>query len=381
MKKFITAWGSVSSITDRRPETYAKDVTLRYPLACNIRGNKIRLRFSNFCGTEPVTLSKVTVAKTLAMREFDEKTIKDVTFGGKASATIPAGGELVSDEIYIPFDASSGVTVCIYLKDFTLMRSSVVAIGPLSHGFYSSGDRTKSGVLPLDFSRSTDSVYFLTGLDVFGEGKGVICYGDSWTAQSWPDYLSMLCGEGTAVVRKAASGTRVLREYKCMTYESYGLSGAHRFEREIDEVCGADSVIIQHGINDIIHPVGVEVNPFRPMSDLPTVKELEDGLLFYIDKAKARSLKVYMGTLLPIGGWRTYAPFREEMRVEINEFIRNLKGIDGVVDFDAALRSSSDPTRVQDNLIGADRLHPSEEGYKVMAKEAYKVLTGGNSKG
>ena len=53
------------------------------------------------------------------------------------------------------------------------------------------------------------------------------------------------------------------RQYDNITYESYGLSGKRRFSHEVP-TDGADTVIIQQGINDIIHPVGVEVNPFRP---------------------------------------------------------------------------------------------------------------------
>ena len=60
-----------------------------------------------------------------------------------------------------------------------------------------------------------------------------------------------------AIVRRAASGTRILRQYNNITYDSYGLKGATRFPREA-KVSGADTIIIQHGINDIIHPVGVE---------------------------------------------------------------------------------------------------------------------------
>ena len=86
--------------------------------------------------------------------------------------------------------------------------------------------------------------------------------------------------------------------------DSYGLKGSIRFPREA-KVSGADSIIIQHGINDIIHPVGTEVNPFRPWSDLPTADELIQGLRQYITQAKEYGLKVYMGTLLPIYGWRT----------------------------------------------------------------------------
>ena len=47
-------------------------------------------------------------------------------------------------------------------------------------------------------------------------------------------------------------------------------------------MAGADAVIIQHGINDIIHPVGVEVNKFRPWSDMPTAADLIEGVEEYI---------------------------------------------------------------------------------------------------
>lgn len=109
----------------------------------------------------------------------------------------------------------------------------------------------------------------------------MICYGDSITAQAWPDELMLrLLREGkkhTSVIRRAASGTRILRQYDCITYDSYGLKGSNRFSHEIPTF-GADTIIIQQGINDIIHPVGCDINPFRPMSDLPTAEELIDGL-------------------------------------------------------------------------------------------------------
>lgn len=45
-----------------------------------------------------------------------------------------------------------------------------------------------------------------------------------------------------------------------------------------------------------------------------------------------------MGTLLPIFGWRTYATFRDDLRNEVNAWIRSTKEIDGCIDFDLALR-------------------------------------------
>ena len=260
------------------------------------------------------------------------------------------------------------------------MRSAVVITGPLSGGFYSVGNQTLTSVLPLNETRTTQTYYFFTGADVFTEdnNRAVICYGDSITSQNWPDELQLLCNADpynqTAIIRRAASGTRVLREYSCITYESYGLCGKRRFEREISTVSGAAAVIIQQGINDVIHPVGTEVNPFRPMSDLPTAQELENGLKFYLDAAKKHNLKTFVGTLLPIFGWRTYAPFREDLKEEINAWLRGSCGADGLIDFDKALRSEKDARAFKQGFDSGDHLHPSESAYKQMALTAFDKI-------
>ena len=379
MAKWVTVWGNATSVNERRPETYARDITLRYPVKCAFGGNTVRLHFSNFCGTEPVTLNHVTVAPAVSDREINLKDAALVTFSGNESVTIGAGQEIFSDEIPFRVKPKGGVSVSFYLKDFTLMRSAVVITGPLSKGFYSLGNRALSSVLPVESTRSTNIYYFLTGLDVLtGDDKRcVVCYGDSITSQSWPDYLAMKCMDDpynvTAVVRRAASGTRILREYTCITYESYGLSGRHRFEREISSVSGADTVIIQQGINDIIHPVGTDVNPFRPMSDLPALSELEAGMEYYIDIAKKYKLKALLGTLLPIYGWRTYAPFREQMKNGFNDWIRSYANgkADGVIDFDKLLRSEYLTCEFAEGYDSGDHLHPSEKAYAAMAELAF----------
>lgn len=379
MNKWTTVWGNATSVAEHRPETYAKNITLRYLVKCAFGGSRIRLHFSNFCGTEAITLSKVSIASATADRQIDLKSVKKVTFSGNDSVEIKAGEELFSDET--DFSAQKGETlaVSIYLKDFTLMRSGVVITGPLTKGFFSVGDATEAETLPLDFTRTLSTYYFLTGVDVLAsEGCScIICYGDSITSQSWPDYLALKYlneGKDIAVIRRAASGTRILREYKCITYESYGLKGENRFEREISTVSGASAVIIQQGINDIIHPVGTEVNPFRPMSDLPTVDELEEGIKNYVKIARRYNLAVYLGTLLPIYGWRTYAPFREEMKEEFNRRIRQNTYADGCIDFDKRVRSAENPSAFKEGFDSGDHLHPDESAYSAMAEEAYGGL-------
>ena len=124
------------------------------------------------------------------------------------------------------------------------MRSGVVITGPLSGGYFAVGNQTEEAVLGMDTSKKTHTVYFLSDIDVLTDegNRTLICYGDSITAQAWPDELMLRTlenGDGTtAVIRKAASGTRILRQYDNITYDSYGLKGETRFPREI-QVSGA----------------------------------------------------------------------------------------------------------------------------------------------
>ena len=369
--KWVSIWGNAVSVAENRPERYAKDITIRYPIHIPFDGEAVRLTFDNYCGTEPITLSKVTVL-------YDDE-FYPVYFSGSRSVTVGAGENAQSDALTLAVKTGEKMQVSFYLADFTQMRSVVFTCGPLSEGLYANGDETESRDISIQTSRSTHLFYFLSNVSVLTnrENRTIVCYGDSITAQDWPDYLTLRCVEEnhphTAIIRRATSGSRILREYHCLTYESYGLMGSNRFHHEVP-TDGADAVIIQQGINDIIHPVGEQVNVFRPMSDLPTVEELIEGLKTYIAQTRSYGYKVYVGTLIPMGGWRTDAPFRQEMRHAYNDFIRNTDLIDGCIDFDIALR---DPNRIdwfKPEYDSGDHLHPSAAGYKRMAMEVPEEL-------
>lgn len=359
--KWVACWGNATSITDQKEAMYAKNITLRYPIRMVFEGRALRLHFSNLTGTEPVTLSKVYIEQTT------------VTFDGEKSVLIEPGKEVTSDEIAYEVKAGTDVNVSIYLGEITQMNAGVLITGPLSRGQYAYGDHALEEELPADDTRNTNGFYFLNTVDVLtkAENHAFICYGDSITAQSWPDDLAIrLWNEGirnVAIIRRAVSGTRILRQYDCITYAAYGLKGATRFPIEM-EAAGADAVLIQHGINDIIHPVGVEVNKFRPWSDMPTSADLIAGVEdIYIQYAKEKGYKVYGGTLLPIYGWRTYAPFREEIKNEFNHWIRTTDKFDGYVDFEEAVRDENHPEAFAEGNDSGDHLHPSEKAYEIMA--------------
>jgi lysophospholipase L1-like esterase len=81
-----------------------------------------------------------------------------------------------------------------------------------------------------------------------------------------------------------------------------------------------------------------------------------------------------MGTLLPIYGWRTYAPFREELRNAVNDWIRTTDLIDGCIDFDKAVRDVNKPEAFAQGYDSGDHLHPSLLAYQRMAKEVPSEL-------
>lgn len=378
--KWVACWGNATSITDQKEAMYAKDITLRYPVFMCFSGNRLRFHFSNLTGTEPVTLSQVYVAEAASDSAIDARSQKQVLFGGQRECTICPGKELLSDEVAFDVEAGSMLAVSIYLKDYTQMNSGVLITGPRSKGFYTYGSYADKESLPIERTRNTSWFYFLNTIDILTEEKNhaLICYGDSITAQDWPDYLGIRAWEegfhDISIIRRAVSGTRILRQYDCTTYAAYGLKGATRFPIEM-QTAGADRVLIQHGINDIIHPVGTEVNVFRPMSDMPSAKDLEEGVReIYVKHARSLGMKVWIGTLLPIYGWRTYAPFREKVKSEFNEWIRTSDEFDGYVDFDRALQNPTHPEAFAEGYDSGDHLHPSAAAYKRMAEEIPEEL-------
>lgn len=367
--KWVACWGNATSITDRKEAVYAKDLTLRYPIRVVFSGSKLRFRFSNLTGTEDVTITKAFVATTKSGEYVPTK----ITLGGKDELLLPAGKEVSSDEIPLEVQAGQTIEVSMYFAGFAQMNAGTIVTGPLSKGQYAYGDFADQKDFPDDLSRATNCFYFLNTVDIWTEEKNhaLVCFGDSITAQAWPDHLAQRAwDEGfhdVAIIRRAVCGTRILRQYDCITYATYGLKGETRFPIELN-VAGASAVIIQHGINDIIHPVGTEVNKFRPWSDLPTASDMEKGVEeFYIKHARTLGLKVWSGTLLPIFGWRTYAPFRDELRNEFNDWLRTSDKFDGCVDFDKAVRNPNKPEAFADGFDSGDHLHPSESAYKAMA--------------
>ena len=379
--KWVSIYGNAQSKVTPHPAKYAKDVTLRYPIYIPFEGDKLSIRLENFCGDEDVKIESVVISKGHSLSDKQTDDIRNLTFNGSYACEMKAHGSIISDVIDYHLEEDEYLIISMYLKEFTNLTSGVNITGPLSKGYFAYGNQTLNNELDLNTSMKTNWVYFLTNVDLYtsDENYAIICYGDSITSQDWPDYMQLELKErninNVAVIRKAVSGTRILREYACIPYQSYGLKGENRFIHEIEHVKGAKTLIIQHGINDIIHPVGTDVNIFRPLSDMPTLDELKDGMKYYLEHAKRFNLDTYVGTLVPIYNWRTYAIFRENIKNEFNQYLLTLPSID----FNNAIGELIDEAyHFKDGCDSGDHLHPSKLAYKLMAIKAVDTLFNNN---
>ena len=197
-------------------------------------------------------------------------------------------------------------------------------------------------------------------------------FGDSLSALAWPDELSAILlaagREDIAVIRKAIGGSNMLFEHPTRAKRHWGVPGVERFASDISGA-GVRSVIVLHGVNDIIHPRPGD--PITPPETLPTVEAFLDGYRTYVRLAHERGIRIYFGTLPPnrhplMTQWMFEE--KEALRRAANEWIRTSGEPDGVIDFEAALADPDDPGRLAPAFDRGDALHPSAAGSKRMAE-------------
>jgi len=362
--KWVAVWGSAPSYTAPAPCRYAKDVTLHYTLRAMLSGKRIRLHLNNLYGKEDAVITRMFVGA-------EGKDALPVTFGGETACRLAAGAQVVSDEIAFPLTRGEDYFVSLYFADITPLHCGTSDTGPLCRFTYAEGDHAQDVVMPEFHTTTMNTAYFLDTIDVLTEDENahtLVCFGDSITAQAWPDYLMLRVlreeREHLSVIRRGIGGSRVLRQYETLLNRHYGSKGHDRFEREIS-AAGVDRVVILHGINDIIHPIG---STYRPWSDLPTAEELIEGLRWYVNKAHELGKKAYVATIMPIKGWNTYNEQRNDIRMKVNDWIRTQTEADGVVDFDLANRDPQNPLQLLPAFDVGDHLHPSWPGAENMAE-------------
>ena len=370
-KKWVALWGAAENYTSVRQFDYVKDMSFRYPIFPTVNGEGIRIHLSNKFGTENCTLTKATVAICTEKSSIDAETVVPITFGGAYSLTMWPGGEYVSDEIDFRVTAGIEIAVTMYFADVTQIRTGHSNTGRYIKQYYIKGNFCDSAELPDEQRIEGQSYVFLNTVDVLAaeDTAAIVAFGDSITAQPWPDCLAHRIYDAgirnRTVIRRGIGGNRVLREYRQRDMCGYGVAGIKRFEHAVADVAGVDRVFVLQGINDLLHPR----DGYRrcPMDELPTADELIAGLQTYIDIAHKHGIKIYLATILPHEPFLYCEGDKETKRLRVNEWIRNEAGCDGVIDFEAAVWDPENHSRLLREYDSGDKLHPSFAGAQKMA--------------
>lgn len=369
MSKWVTAWGIPTSYAVEGIGNLMEDTTFRNIFYNPVKGDKIRIRFTNKYGEEDVKLDAVSIAEWAGKGPIIKtETLAAVTLNDNGNI-IKAGKELVTDEIDYVLEPGKNYVLSYYFKGLTKIATGYnkFAGDTFAPCWLGRGNFVNEREVDLKKRRETITYTFLCGVEVLSDDNtnAVMAFGDSITARPWPDFLARRINEegytNRSVVRKAIGGNRVLRDYRdFLPRRSQGIAAIERFEMSIKQVLGCDKVIMLEGINDIYHPMPNDA--FCQLDQLPTAEELIEGYKICCDIAHKYGAKYYLCTILPTAHMNRQGHGKEAIRTAVNEWIRTNEYIDGFIDFDKAVADKDDPSIMAVEYDSGDTLHPNTEG-------------------
>jgi lysophospholipase L1-like esterase len=312
------------------------------------------VRFSNEFGNGPVTINSAHVAGCNAIpvnSSIDTATDRALAFSASASVTIAAGQAVWSDPVNFALAPLSNLSVTVA---FGGTPSNVTGHPGSRTTSYLQSASSNVSAANMSSALTTDHWYILSGVDALADAKAVVVLGDSITDgrgsttngnDRWPDALARrLQASGAtkvAVLNQGIGGNAV-------TSGGLGSTGLSRFSRDVLGVSGVRWVVIFEGVNDI----GAGVSASALTSAYDTM----------IAQAHAQNLRVYGGSITPFGSNSYYSAAHESARQSVNTYIKSGK-FDGFIDFDAAVRDTSNPPRLQAAFDSGDGLHLNPAGY------------------
>ena len=339
---------------------------LRQVVRVSIGGDSLRVRFSNEFSTGTVTMKAVHVAISTGSSTIETSTNKELKFNGKAEVTMNPGVVISSDPIAFALKPRMDIAITI---SFGQTSPDVTGHpGSRTTSYLLAGNNTS--IIDFTCSVHTDHWYVINGIDVKTDkpSAAVAILGNSITdgrgsgtnrQNRWPDILSecLLKNPKTSqvgVLNLGIGGNCVLRN--CL-----GPSGLSRFNRDILKQQGVRWIIILEGINDIGQTPDSVVASQVAIDLIAAYRQM-------IQDAHAQGFKVYGATILPFKKSFYYTDYREAARNTVNAWIRTSGNFDAVIDFDKAMRDSTNSLSILPVAQSGDYLHPNEAGYKMMGE-------------
>ncbi|MFI9510472.1 GDSL-type esterase/lipase family protein [Nocardia sp. NPDC052566] len=339
------------------------DETVRQVLHLAGGGEQVRVRLSNRFGRTPLTIGAAQVALRKSGGEIVAETAIAVRFDGADRVRIPAGGEVVSDAVALAVTPGTDLVLSLYLPEETGLATA--AHIPREVAYVASGNAASALELPA--AEVVSGRFFVTGVDVLAPGDTpvAVAFGDSWfegvgstesANRRSVDVLNERLERGW-VVNQGLTGNRLL-------LDEVGEPGLSRFDRDVLEVPGVTSVLLNFGINDMI---------LGGMLDQPltTAEAMIAGFTALAERARAAGLSVHAATIGPYAGCVVPGlPIAESLpiRHRINEWLRGTDVFDSVFDVARAVANPDDPDYIAAEFDSGDGFHLNDAGARAMAE-------------
>ena len=348
--------------------------SVRQVVKVSIGGDVIRLKLSNIYSMQPVEIRSIYIAHAKDSSDIDAKTAQYFKFGNSYKTVIPAGKQIVSDAL--KFNLRNLERVAITINYTSAPEIPTVHMGSRTTSYIMKGVTNAHSIFAKAFREN--HWYNISGIDVYtisNNMSAIAIIGNSITdgkcstdnAQNrWSDVMSEMLQLKHKITNQGVLNLGIGNN-RVTVPGGFGALAKERFDRDILMQSGVKKVVIFEGVNDI--------GAARSGSSETVARQIIESIQGMVKKAKARKMKVYLGTITPFKGAGYYTHFHEAARLYVNDWIRSqAKNVDGILDFAKLLQDPNDDRRMKREYASSDWLHPNPAGYKAMGIYAADIV-------
>ena len=376
-QNWVGTWATAPQTVVRSFMPYNNCMTnrsVRQVVKVSIGGDVIRLKLSNIYSMQPVEIRSIYIAHAKDSFDIDAKTAQYFKFGNSYKTVIPAGKQIVSDAL--KFNLRNLERVAITINYTSAPEIPTVHMGSRTTSYIMKGVTNAHSNFEKAFREN--HWYNISGIDVYtmsNNMSAIAIIGNSITdgkcstdnAQNrWPDVMSEMLQLKHKITNQGVLNLGIGNN-RVTVPGGFGALAKERFDRDILMQSGVKKVVIFEGVNDI--------GAARSGSSETVARQIIESIQGMVKKAKARKMKVYLGTITPFKGAGYYTHFHEAARLYVNDWIRSqAKNVDGILDFAKLLQDPNDDRRMKREYASNDWLHPNPTGYKAMGIYAADII-------
>ena len=376
-QNWVGTWATAPQTVVRSFMPYNNCMTnrsVRQVVKVSIGGDVIRLKLSNIYSMQPVEIRSIYIAHAKDSFSIDAKSAQYFKFGNSYKTVIPAGKQIVSDAL--KFNLRNLERVAITINYTSAPEVPTVHMGSRTTSYIMKGVTNAHSNFEKAFREN--HWYNISGIDVYtmsNNMSAIAIMGNSITdgkcstdnAQNrWPDVMSEMLQLKHKITNQGVLNLGIGNN-RVTVPGGFGALAKERFNRDILMQSGVKKVIIFEGINDI--------GAAKSGNSETVARLLIESIQGMVRKAKARKMKVYLGTITPFKGAGYYSHFHEAARLYVNDWIRSqAKNVDGILDFAKLLQDPNDERRMKREYASNDWLHPNPAGYKAMGIYAADII-------